>query len=97
MKSAAAAALKWHEEGNRGGTIIGLARAHQIVRGDKLSPSTIKRMHSFFARHAVDKNATGFSPGEDGYPSPGRVAWNLWGGDAGASWSAAKASQLDAS
>jgi hypothetical protein len=44
-------------------------------------------MYSFFSRHEVDKRATGFSSGEEGYPSPGRVAWDLWGGDAGFSWS----------
>ena len=47
-------------------------------------------MYSFFSRHEVDKKATGFSAGEEGYPSPGRVAWDLWGGDAGYSWSRAK-------
>jgi hypothetical protein len=40
-------------------------------------------MYSFFARHEVDKKAEGFKPGEDGYPSNGRIAWSLWGGDAG--------------
>ena len=25
-------------------------------------------------------------PGEDGYPSNGRIAWALWGGNAGQSW-----------
>jgi hypothetical protein len=44
-------------------------------------------MYSFFSRHEVDKQATGFSSGQDGFPSNGRVAWDLWGGDAGASWS----------
>jgi hypothetical protein len=47
-------------------------------------------MYSFFSRHEVDKKATGFSSGEEGFPSPGRVAWDLWGGDAGYSWSTAK-------
>ena len=28
-----------------------------------------------------------FNAGEKGYPSPGRVAWDAWGGDAAASWS----------
>lgn len=83
MKSAARAALEWKKQGKRGGTAVGLARANQIVRGDTLSESTVKRMYSFFSRHEVDKKAKGFSPGEEGYPSPGRVAWNLWGGDAG--------------
>lgn len=87
MKSAARRALAWKEEGKRGGTIIGLTRANQIVNGTNLSESTVKRMYSFFSRHEVDKRATGFSSGEEGYPSPGRVAWDLWGGDAGFSWS----------
>jgi hypothetical protein len=43
-------------------------------------------MKSYFARHAVDKQATGFSSGEEGFPTPGRVAWDAWGGDAGKSW-----------
>lgn len=90
MKSAARRALAWKKEGKRGGTRVGLARANQIVNGVALSESTVARMYSFFARHAVDKKATGFNSGEEGFPSPGRVAWDLWGGDAGASWSKAK-------
>jgi SPP1 gp7 family putative phage head morphogenesis protein len=43
-------------------------------------------MKAFFDRHQGDKDATGFSSGEEGYPSPGRVAWDAWGGDAGYSW-----------
>ena len=35
----------------------------------------------------VDKEAEGFRRGEEGYPTPGRVAWGLWGGDAGFAWS----------
>lgn len=94
MKSAAARALKWHEEGHKGGTNIGLGRARSIVAGESLSASTVKRMHSFFSRHAVDKKAPGFNSGPK-FPSPGRVAWDLWGGNAGASWSAKIAAKLD--
>jgi hypothetical protein len=90
MKSAAARALAWKKEGKRGGTRVGLARANQIVNGTELSESTVARMYSFFSRHEVDKKATGFNSGEEGFPSPGRVAWDLWGGDAGYSWSTAK-------
>jgi hypothetical protein len=43
-------------------------------------------MKSYFARHTVDKKATGFNAGEEGYPSPGRVAWDAWGGSAGQAW-----------
>lgn len=90
MASAARRALKWHKEGKRGGTAVGLARANQLANMEALSESTVARMYSFFSRHEVDKQATGFSAGEEGYPSPGRVAWDLWGGDAGFSWSRAK-------
>jgi Putative phage serine protease XkdF len=88
MKDAAKRALEWHEEGKKGGTGIGLGRARDIAAGRTLSQEVVNRMHSFFARHEVDKQAEGFNAGEDGFPSPGRVAWDLWGGDAGQSWSA---------
>ncbi len=94
MASAARRALKWKEEGKRGGTAVGLARANQLVKKESLSQSTVLRMHSFFSRHEVDKKATGFNSGEEGFPSPGRVAWDLWGGDAGASWSKQKRDQI---
>lgn len=90
MASAARRALKWKEEGKRGGTRVGLARANQLANKEALSADTVLRMYSFFSRHAVDKQATGFNSGEEGFPSPGRVAWDLWGGDAGASWSKQK-------
>ena len=86
MKEEAQRGLDWRREFGRGGTEIGIARARDIVNGKQLSDSTVKRMKSFFARHEVDKEAQGFRPGEDGYPSNGRIAWALWGGDAGKSW-----------
>jgi HK97 family phage portal protein len=90
MRTAAQRALDWKAEGFEGGTRIGLARANQIVNGEQLSEDTILRMYSFFSRHEVDKKAEGFNAGEDGFPSPGRVAWDLWGGDAGYRWSTSK-------
>ena len=87
MKAEAKKGLEWREEFGRGGTRGGAVRARQIVAGENLSDDTIKRMYSFFSRHEVDKQAEGFSAGEDGYPSNGRIAWALWGGDAGYSWS----------
>ena len=87
MKEEAQRGLDWREEHGRGGTRVGAVRARQIVAGENLSDETIKRMYSFFSRHEVDKQAEGFKQGEDGYPSNGRIAWALWGGDAGYSWS----------
>ena len=51
-------------------------------------------MFSFFSRHEVDKQGQGFDQGEDGYPSAGRIAWALWGGDAGFAWSRRKVEQI---
>jgi HK97 family phage major capsid protein len=87
--------LDWREEYGRGGTAVGVARARDIINGRDLSINTVKRMYSFFARHEVDKQAEGFSPGEEGYPSAGRIAWALWGGDPGFSWSKRIVKRLD--
>lgn len=94
MKSEARKGLDWRKEHGRGGTRIGAERANQILNGENLSDETIKRMYSFFSRHEVDKKAQGFRPGEDGYPSNGRIAWALWGGDAGFSWSRKLVNQM---
>jgi DNA-directed RNA polymerase subunit K/omega len=44
MKSAARRALQWNKEGKRGGTIIGLTRARQIVAGESLSKHNKKNV-----------------------------------------------------
>jgi len=95
MIASAERGLKWRDEFNRGGTAIGVARARDISNGRSLSPETVRRMKSYFARHAVDKQAQGFDSGEDGFPSAGRIAWELWGGDSGASWSERKVAELE--
>jgi hypothetical protein len=95
MAEEARRGLEWREKHNRGGTAVGVARARDISNKKSLSPDTVRRMVSYFARHEVDKQGTGFSPGEDGYPSAGRIAWALWGGDAGQSWAKAKAAQME--
>ena len=95
MVAEAKRGLEWRKEFNRGGTRVGATRANQIINKVKLSPSTVRRMFSFFSRHESDKTGQGFDRGEEGYPSRGRIAWALWGGDAGFSWSRAKVKQLD--
>lgn len=86
--------LKWRKEYKRGGTAVGVARARDIANGANLSDDTVKRMASYFARHEVDKKGQGFKAGEKGFPSAGRIAWALWGGDAGQKWVARKAKNL---
>ncbi len=86
MRNEAKFGLKMREEYGRGGTEVGVARARDIANGSNLSLDTVKRMVSFFARHEVDKKGKGFTPDQEGYPSAGRIAWALWGGDPGRSW-----------
>ena len=95
MAEEAQKGLDWRREFGRGGTEVGVARARQLVNRQEVSAETVRRMHSYFSRHEVDKEAEGFSPGEDGYPSAGRIAWALWGGDVGQSWARNKDRQLD--
>jgi hypothetical protein len=44
----------------------------------------------------VDKQGTGWSPGQDGFPSAGRIAWALWGGDPGQAWANKVSGQMQA-
>ena len=83
MAAEAELGLKWREEYGRGGTEVGVARARDISNMRNLSFETVQRMNSYFARHEVDKEATGWNQGEEGFPTAGRIAWQLWGGDAG--------------
>lgn len=84
--------LRLRRKFERGGTIVGIARARDLKHQKNLSPDTIRRMVSYFSRHAVDKNATNF--GNDDNPSAGYVAWLLWGGDEGRTWAEKISSQM---
>jgi len=74
----------------RGMTSVGIARARDLIAGKKLSPDTIRRMHSFFSRHEVDKKGEGWDDQGKGWQ-----AWNGWGGDAGFSWVKKLVKQMD--
>lgn len=97
VRSAARRALEWIADGKAGSgfTGVGRARASQLASGESVSMETLKRMKSFFSRHEVDKNAVGFSQGEKGFPSAGRVAWDAWGGDAGFAWAESMVAQSE--
>ena len=94
MREEAKRYREWKGEGESGGTDVARTRATQILSGNELSADTVITMAAWFARHEVDKQGEGFSPGEDGYPSNGRVAWAAWGGDAGQSWSTMKSESI---
>lgn len=95
-RAEAAKGLEWRSEFGRGGTAVGIARARDIKNGKTLSPQTVKRMKAYFDRHQSDKSGQGWSPGEDGFPSNGRIAWALWGSDAGWSWAKKVVRQMEA-
>ena len=74
----------------RGGTHI--ARARDLKNQRPMSPRTIKRIVSFFARHEVDKRGKNFfNPRR---PSNGFIAWLLWGGDRGQDWAKSVLAQM---
>jgi len=89
MVKEAQSGLDWRSKYGRGGTEIGIARARDIANRRNLPIETWRRVKAFFDRHEIDKQGKGFTPDQDGYPSNGRIAWALWGGDAG--YSRAKA------
>jgi hypothetical protein len=83
-QTAAARGLELRREFGRGGTMVGVARARDISNGKNLSESTVRRMKAYFDRHEVDKQGKDWDNTER--PSNGKIAWLLWGGDAGRTW-----------
>jgi HK97 family phage prohead protease len=96
VREEAAKGLAWRSEYNRGGTAVGVARARDLSNGTNISPETARRMKAFFDRHQTNIGTTGWSPGEDGFPSPARIAWALWGSEPGWAWSRKLVEQMNA-
>lgn len=82
-------ALEWRKEHKRGGTPVGLNTARTLARGGQIGIEKVRHIARYFPRHEVDKRGKGYQPGEDGFPSNGRIAWALWGGDAAWRWAKA--------
>jgi HK97 family phage prohead protease len=96
VREEAAKGLAWRSEYGRGGTAVGVARARDLSNGTTISPETARRMKAFFDRHQTNIGTTGWSPGEDGFPSNARIAWALWGSDPGWAWSRKLVEQMNA-
>jgi len=94
VRSNAARSLELRRKHNRGMTAVGVARARDLSNGKNISADTIKRMHSYFARHEVDKKGKDWA--NQSNPSAGYIAWLGWGGDAGRSWVNGIIKKLDA-
>jgi HK97 family phage prohead protease len=91
--------LKWAEDGRAGDGLVPrtVTDARKMADREALSEDKVRRMPAWFARHSVDMSApANANPDDEGYPGPGRVAWALWGGDAGRSWAERKVKELNA-
>jgi hypothetical protein len=84
VAEAAARGLALREDHGRGGTEVGVRRARRLVEREPVSDRDIKSIHSYFARHAVDKLGRHWA--DPHRPSAGYIAWLLWGGDEGRAW-----------
>jgi hypothetical protein len=82
VRVAALVGLQLRHAGHRGGTDIGVGRAVQLVTAPRIPPRDVKRMAAYFSRHARDLD--GLRSGRA--PTPGQVAWALWGGWEGKAW-----------
>ena len=76
--------LDLREKHGRGGTEVGVRRAHQLADQEPVSDKDIKDIYSYFARHTVDKQAERWGSRKE--PSAGYIAWLLWGGDPAERW-----------
>lgn len=89
VQNEAKKALEWRKENNRGGTPVGLNTARTLAKGGQVGIEKIRHIAKYFPRHEVDKKGKGWAPGEPNFPSNGRIAWALWGGDAARRWASA--------
>jgi len=87
--------LKLRDDFGRGGTDVGVRRAEQLAAQDDVTAEDVKSMHSYFARHEVDKDGKTHEWGSDTDPSAGYIAWLLWGGDEGKEWADRHAEKLE--
>jgi hypothetical protein len=89
VQAEAKKALLWRHEAKRGGTPVGLNTARTLAKGGQIGIEKVRHIAKYFPRHEVDKKGKGWAPGEEHFPSNGRIAWALWGGDAAQRWASA--------
>lgn len=85
--------LRLPEEHGFGGISVGEATAKLFAQGGSVSARKVQHIARYFPRHAGDNLA---ETGKSGTPSRGHIAWLLWGGDAGRSWSEKAVQALEA-
>jgi hypothetical protein len=91
VRNAARRALDWADKNGWGscGTPVGKMRANQLAKGEPVSVDTIKRMHSFIARHEGSLDVSkSYSDG------CAKLMIDAWGGLAGGRWAKSKLREL---
>jgi hypothetical protein len=93
VRAACRAGLKLKEEGHGGAGLVGatVSWARKLAAGQKISPEKARKMNAWFARHSVGSSSRTLGD----KTSPAWVAWQLWGGNAGKSWSAKLVKQME--
>jgi hypothetical protein len=81
------------QQAHKAGIGSGVSRAVSLKNRQTLSPSTVRRMKTFFDRHEKSRK---IDPGKTPATDKGYIAWMLWGGDAGRSWANKVCRQMDA-
>lgn len=81
------------KEAGKLGIGSGVVRASSLKNRQRISPETIKRMLSFFARHE------GYLPkvSDRENPTAAEISWMLWGGDEGREWARRVKEKMDKS
>ncbi len=94
MAAAAKRGRELRETFGRGGTEVGVARAHQLAERRLLDFDDVKSMYSYFWRHEAAKQTKSHVWGSESDPSAGYIAWLLWGGEDGKRWAEGKRGKL---
>lgn len=68
------------KQAKKAGVGSGVQRASDLMHGEALSISTVKRMKNFFSRHGQ------YAEHRQDKTSAAYISWLLWGGNAGRSW-----------
>jgi len=90
VKTQAEQGLALRKKFGRGGTSVGLATARYLVSNTKASPEKVRHIARYFPRHEGDLTSQAhrdYIAGRTDRATNGWIAWKLWGGNSGRSWS----------
>ena len=90
VKRQAEQGLALRKKFGRGGTSVGLATARYLVNNTKASPEKVRHIAKYFPRHEGDLTSQAhrdYIAGRTDRATNGWIAWKLWGGSSGRTWS----------